>query len=125
MPRLSPAAVRRIALAAQGFGAPQPDVVNLGHLRRTMRRLAVVQLDSVNVFSRSHYLPFFSRLGAYVRGGLRPRETVGVQAHLERCARCRAVTSSTWIIALRRAGLLPPREEQYHSPSHSAPSARR
>ncbi len=67
MPRLSIAAARRIALAAQGFGAPQPETVNLGHLRRTMRRLAVVQLDSVNVFSRSHYLPFFSRLGAYDR----------------------------------------------------------
>jgi hypothetical protein len=63
---LSAAEARRVALAAQGFGGsrgerrPTPR-----HLLRALDRLGLLQIDSVNVLVRSHYLPLFSRLGAY------------------------------------------------------------
>jgi uncharacterized protein YcaQ len=62
---VSPAAARRIALAAQGFGQKRPDAVGTRQLNLALQRLAVLQLDSVNVLERSHYLPLFARLGAY------------------------------------------------------------
>ena len=65
--RLSPAAARRIVLAAQGFGAARPARVTWAHLSRTIRRLSLHQIDSVNVLARAHYLPAFSRLGGYDR----------------------------------------------------------
>jgi uncharacterized protein YcaQ len=64
---LSAKEARRIALAAQGFGRPRPDAPGRRHLLSTIENLGVVQIDSVNVVSRSHYLPLFSRLGDYDR----------------------------------------------------------
>ncbi len=62
---LGAAQARRIALAAQGFTRARPAAVSARHVHRAMERLGVLQIDSVNVFARSHYLPLFSRLGAY------------------------------------------------------------
>jgi len=67
---LSAAAARRIALAAQGFGRAQPAAVGTRQLGGLFDRLGLLQIDSVNVFERSHYLPGFARLGAYDRATL-------------------------------------------------------
>jgi uncharacterized protein YcaQ len=68
---LSATQARRAAIAAQGLAAARPrGRVDVRHLRRALDRVGILQLDSVNVFSRSHYMPLFSRLGPY------PRETL-------------------------------------------------
>lgn len=64
-------AARRIALGTQGFSAQRPNGrVDTRHFRRVMRHIGLVQLDSVNVCVRTHYMPFYSRLGAYDMGSL-------------------------------------------------------
>lgn len=64
--RISAAAARRIALGAQGFCDPAPKrAVDRRHLRRVMRRVQLLQLDSIPVVIRTQYMPPFSRLGPY------------------------------------------------------------
>ena len=66
---LSSAEARRVALAAQGFSN-----VSKSRVRRpfdaALEHLHVLQIDSVNVFARSHYLPIFSRNGGYATENL-------------------------------------------------------
>lgn len=62
---LSAAEARRIALAAQGFARPRPAAPGTRQLNLALARMATLQIDSVNVFARSHYMPLFSRLGPY------------------------------------------------------------
>lgn len=63
---LSNAQARRIALAAQGFGARRAGGrANWRRVRGAIERMALLQIDSVSAVVRSHYLPAFSRVGAY------------------------------------------------------------
>ena len=68
--QITPLAARRIALSAQGFGRTPPAAPGRRHVRDLVRKLGVVQIDSVNVVARTHYLPAFSRLGDYPREAL-------------------------------------------------------
>src|ERR1700732_976922 len=63
--RFSTAEARRIALAAQGFAATRPPAPSRRHFNALLERLGLVQIDSVNVLVRVHYMPFFSRLGSH------------------------------------------------------------
>lgn len=85
---LSLSQARRIALAAQGLDKGRPTGrVTSRTVGRTFARLQLVQIDSVNVLARSHFLPFFSRLGNYDRAilqqmaGRHPRRMLEYWAH--------------------------------------------
>lgn len=86
--KLSLNQARRIALAAQELDKVRPaGPVTARAVGRTFARLQLVQIDSVNVLARSHFLPFFSRLGPYDRSILQrmssshPRRMMEYWAH--------------------------------------------
>ena len=67
MDALSLGEARRMALGAQGFAeAALGREADVRALRsRVIARVGLIQIDSVNVLQRAHYLPAFSRLGSY------------------------------------------------------------
>ncbi len=80
---------RRIALAAQGFTDRPHAVPSARTFDRTLQRTGVLQVDSVNVLQRAHYMPLYSRMGPYDVGLLRraaerrPRRVVEYWAHVQ------------------------------------------
>ncbi len=85
--KLTLSQARRIAITAQGLDRPRPEHVTLRHVTDTVKRLGVVQIDSVNVLARAHLLPLFARLGPYDTAlvdrasGRAPRRIVETWAH--------------------------------------------
>ncbi|MEP9396173.1 winged helix-turn-helix domain-containing protein [Mesorhizobium sp. KR2-14] len=66
--RISLKVARRIALAAQGFADARPaGPIDRRHLNKVLSRIGLLQIDSVSVVVRAHYMPLFSRLGPYPR----------------------------------------------------------
>jgi uncharacterized protein YcaQ len=88
-PTLSRAQARRIALVAQGFRDPRHTTPTMRTFNRTLQRTGVLQVDSVNVLQRAHYMPLFSRMGPYDTELLhraserRPRRIVEYWAHVQ------------------------------------------
>ena len=66
--RLTQSQARRLALSALGFREPRPERPGMRQLAGVLDRLALLQIDSVNVLARAHYVPLYSRLGAYDPG---------------------------------------------------------
>lgn len=56
---------RAIAIAAQGLAVARRATNDQRALATLIDRLGAIQIDSVNVVARSHYLPAWSRLGHY------------------------------------------------------------
>src|ERR687889_2385425 len=89
VPTLSRAQARRVALVAQGFRDPRHTVPTMRTFTRTLARTAVLQIDSVNVLQRAHYMPLFSRMGPYDTRLLHraaersPRRVVEYWAHVQ------------------------------------------
>ena len=85
---LSRAQARRVSLVAQGFRDPRHTVPTMRTLARTLARTAVLQIDSVNVLARAHYMPLLARMGPYDTGLLHraaeqpPRRIVEYWAHV-------------------------------------------
>ena len=79
LPVLSIGAARNLHLAAQGLLNPPRLTATRQHVLDTIRNMAVLQIDTINVVARSPYLVLWSRLGAYQNSWL---EELLAEGHL-------------------------------------------
>ena len=63
-------AVRTLFLQRQHLTQPRSDTLSPGRLRRFVEDVGGLQLDSINVLDRAHYLTVWSRFGPYDRARL-------------------------------------------------------
>ncbi len=68
--QLSLAEAKSLVLNAQGLAAKPTKAIRQAGPFNIFDQLGLLQLDSVNVFERAHYMPIFSRLGSYDKGSL-------------------------------------------------------
>jgi hypothetical protein len=59
---------RVFQILSLGLGGPLPQEVKKGALLEEIKRLGVLQIDTINIVSRSQYLVLWSRLGSYPLG---------------------------------------------------------
>jgi uncharacterized protein len=77
---------RRVALHAQGFqGQARTAKANWPKIAKTVDALHLLQIDSVNVLVRSHYLPLYARLGTYDMAALDKRSFDNDHRHFFEC----------------------------------------
>ncbi|QCU77751.1 winged helix-turn-helix domain-containing protein [Citricoccus sp. SGAir0253] len=111
-PLLGPSEVRRTVLAAQVLDRARPTgPAGARRLRSVLEQLSVLQVDSVNVLARAHYVPLYSRLGPYDTAALdrlshrAPRQWTEYWAHEASLVPVRlrpalvAVQRRTWMTA--------------------------
>jgi uncharacterized protein YcaQ len=125
---MSAGVARRIALAAQGFAEQRPtSPPNRRHLATVLSRTQLLQLDSVNVAVRAHYMPVFSRLGSYPFGlvddaawspsAKRPRMLVEYWAHV-----ASLIPVDDWPLLRRRMRLYASGVESHYADVRSHPT---
>src|SRR5262245_66525795 len=114
MPALAvpPRAVRTVFLQRQHLTQPRADPLTARRLLRFVEDVGGVQLDSINVLDRAHYLTVWSRFGAYDRARL-DRLVYGQRRLFEYWAHAAGVVPTSHLPWWRRATpdhpLRPPR----------------